>query len=94
MNCTLWLAAKRFLQENIRLMPHSENILMVSHLLLSTYLLFLWHNNNKKKVYNVIFFILAGKVSSISVQDVQDKVRGGTECFAAWQISGRGDRVK
>lgn len=48
----------------------------------------------QKKIYNVIFFILAGKVSSISVQDVQDKVRGRTECFAAWQISGRGERVK
>lgn len=93
MNCTLWLAAKKFLQENIRLMPHSENILMVSHLLLSTYLLF-FYGTTKKKINNVIFFILAGKVSSISVQDVQDKVRGRTECFAAWQISGRGERVK
>lgn len=95
MNCTLWLAAKKFLQENIRLMPHSENILMVSHLLLSTYLLFFMaQQQQKKKINNVIFFILAGKVSSISVQDVQDKVRGRTECFAAWQISGRGERVK
>lgn len=57
-------------------------------------LAFFMAQQQQKKVYNVIFFILAGKVSSISVQDVQDKVRGGTECFAAWQISGRGDRVK
>lgn len=55
MNCTLWLAAKKFLQENIRLMPHSENILMLSHLLLSTYLLFLWHNNNKKNLQRDLF---------------------------------------
>lgn len=47
-NCTLWLVAKKFRQENIRLMLHSENILMVSHLQLSTYLLFLWHRKKKK----------------------------------------------
>lgn len=79
-----------FLQENIRLMPDSENILTVSYLLLSTYLLLFFYGTSTTKRS----FILAGKVSSISVQDVQDKVCGRTENASLHGRSVAEERVK
>lgn len=92
MNCTPWLAAKKFLQDSPRasFWKYPNGITLTTVHLLAFSLL--EKNKNKSPMWS--FLSWPGKVSSISVQDVQDKLCGGTERFAPWQISGRGDRAK